>query len=256
MTVSDTGEQLELSEEPPKKITPMMENRERIYTSQWGKPRPVELRAGGSGRIIGGYAFVHNSESENLGGYTERIAPSFANKSRADGWPGQSGGGVVCRYNHNDELLLGTTRSGTLQLFLDEIGLSYDVDCPECRSDVLEMVARRDVAHSSFAFIAHEDEWGVSDQNFPLRTLITGKIIDVAPVLVPAYRDTSVAKRSLAKFKGIPVEDVEELSQQNELRKLFVRTDGEPLKRKPRLTPQQAKMRSLAKRPHDPIVGK
>lgn len=252
--MTDTGEQ-QLSAESPK-TSPTAENRERIYTSEWGKPRPVEVRASETGRTIGGYAFVHNAESENLGGYTERIARSFANKSRGDGWPGQSGGGVVCRYNHNDELLLGTTRSGTLRLSLDDVGLSYDVDCPECRNDVLEMVARRDVAHSSFAFIAYEEEWGVSDQNFPLRTLVEGKIIDVAPVLVPAYRDTSVAMRSLAKFKDVPVEDVLKLRAEQELRQLFVRTDGEPVKRKPRLTPQQAKMRSLAKRPIDPIIDK
>jgi HK97 family phage prohead protease len=254
MTVPDTAaEQLEFGSEESSHVA-SVENRERIYTAQWGKPRPVEVRASGNGRTIGGYAFVHNSESENLGGYTERIAQSFANKSRGDGWPGQSGGGVVCRYNHNDELVLGTTRSGTLKLSLDEIGLSYDVDVPECRSDVLEMVGRRDVAHSSFAFRIDEEEWGVSNQNFPLRTLVSGKIIDVAPVLVPAYRDTSVALRSLAKHLDVPYEDVRKLSKQNELRKFFVRTDGEPAKPKPRLTPQQAKMRSLAKRPNDPIA--
>ena len=50
---------------------------------------PVEVRAGiaGESRSIGGYALLFNSYSENLGGYFERIAPSFPNKSRADGWP-------------------------------------------------------------------------------------------------------------------------------------------------------------------------
>jgi HK97 family phage prohead protease len=127
------------------------------------------------------------------------ISASFPNKSRADGWPG-----VVCRYNHDDEFLLGTTRSGTLRLSIDETGLNYDVSVPECRNDVLEMVSRGDVAHSSFAFQVFEGDWGMSDQGYPLRTLISGRLIDVAPVREPAYPDSTVGLRSLAKHLGVP----------------------------------------------------
>ncbi|MCW2687200.1 MAG: phage prohead protease, family [Mycobacterium sp.] len=136
---------------------------------------PVELR-GGASRTIGGYALVFNSDSENLGGFIERIAPSFVDKSRGDGWPG-----VVCRFNHQDEYILGATRSGTLQLSVDSTGLNYSVDLPVCRGDVLEMVSRGDVAHSSFAFQTFQDDWSVSAGGQPLRTLVSGKIIDVAP---------------------------------------------------------------------------
>jgi HK97 family phage prohead protease len=202
--------------------------------------------------MIGGYALKFNKRSQNLGGYIEVIAPSFTNQSRADGWPD-----VVCRYNHNDELLLGTTRSGTLQLSADDVGLLYEVDCPQCRGDVLEMVARRDVAHSSFAFEVTEQEWGVSEENFPQRTLVSGHIIDVAPVSSPAYRDTSVAMRSLAKFLEAPIEDVLIAHREKEIRKFFVRTDkkGEVVKAKPPVSAMAAKMALLAKRSIDPIGG-
>ena len=221
-------------------------DKERIYTSI-----PVEVRAGrGNGRIIGGHALVFNKLSQNLGGYVERIMPSFPNKSRADGWPG-----VVCRYNHKDDFLLGTTQSGTLVLSLDEMGMVYDVDVPQCREDVLEMVARRDIAHSSFAFQIYEQEWGVTeDQNYPQRTLISGRIIDVAPVSTPAYRDTNVALRSLADQVQASIEDVQKLADADELRKLLIRTDGpkvDPLK--PPMSARLARMRLLAKRPDDPI---
>lgn len=202
--------------------------------------------------MIGGYALKFERHSQNLGGYVERIAPSFTSQSRSEGWPD-----VVCRYNHNDELLLGTTRSGTLQLSVDDVGLIYDVDVPECRGDVLEMVARRDVAHSSFAFEVHEQEWGVSEENFPLRTLISGRIIDVAPVPSPAYRDTSVAMRSLAKHLDVPIEDVIKAHREKEMRKFFVRTDnnGEVEKPLPPISAMAAKMKLLAKRGDDPIGG-
>jgi HK97 family phage prohead protease len=201
---------------------------ERIYTDQWRDPCPVELRSSKSGRMIGGYALKFNRLSQNLGGYIERIAPSFTNQSRADGFAG-----VVCRYNHSDELLLGTTSSGTLQCSVDDTGLLYEVDCPECRSDVLEMVSRKDVAYSSFAFEVHEQEWGTTADNVPQRTLISGRIIDVAPVSSPAYRDTSVAMRTLADRMSAPYEDVIAMAKADDLRKLFIRSDRPGSPREP-----------------------
>lgn len=250
MTVSNDTADREEFDEDSLKAAGLAENRERIYTSQWKVDCPVELRSGKDSRMIGGYALKFDKRSQNLGGYIERIAPSFPNQSRADGWPD-----VVCRYNHNDELLLGTTRSGTLQLSTDAVGLFYEVDCPECRGDVLEMVARRDVAHSSFAFEVLDQEWGVSEENFPQRTLISGRIIDVAPVSSPAYRDTSVAMRSLAKHLDVPLQDVMELHAEKELRKFFIRSDkaGEPVTKTPPISAMAAKMALLAKRGNDPI---
>jgi HK97 family phage prohead protease len=247
----DTADREEFGEDALKEAV-LAENRERIYTSQWKVPCPVELRAGKDSRMIGGYALKFDRLSQNLGGYVERIAPSFANQSRSDGWPD-----VVCRYNHNDELLLGTTRSGTLKCSIDDVGLFYEVDVPQCRGDVLEMVARRDVAHSSFAFEVHEQEWGVSEQNFPQRTLISGRIIDVSPVSSPAYRDTSVAMRALAKHLDVPLEDVIQAHREKEIRKFFVRTDnvGEVVKARPPISAMAAKMALLAKRGDDPIGG-
>jgi phage head maturation protease len=77
------------------------------------------------------------------------------------------------------------------------------------RADVYELVQRGDVAKSSFAFrVIGEDgeEWGLTDQNFPQRTLLSVDLHDVAPVNAPAYLDTSSALRSLAKHKDADVE--------------------------------------------------
>jgi len=216
---------------------------ERIFTTTW-QPKlgmPVEVRASKNGREIGGYAAVFNRDSENLGSYIENIAPPFFNNSRADGWPG-----VICRYNHDDAFVLGSTRGGTLRLSTDETGLSYVVDVPEHRADVLELVARGDVANSSFAFIAHEVDWGYNQQSFPTRTLISGKLIDVAPVTIPAYRDTSVGLRGLATWAGVPYEDIVALDAEHELRKLFIRTDGPHPAHKP-ITGRAAKIALLDK---------
>lgn len=188
---------------------------ERRYTSF-----PVETRAKGDGKSIGGYAAVFNSLSQNLGGFVESVDPAFFNKSRGDGWPG-----VVARFNHDDNQLLGTIAGGTLRLSVDGTGLDYMVDPPMARADITELVYRGDVRQSSFAFITYEEDWSVTDQNFPKRTLLSGKLVDVAPVVSPAYLDTTAGLRSLAVKVGAEYEEVRKLAEENELRKFFIRTD-------------------------------
>jgi phage head maturation protease len=130
-------------------------------------------------------------------------------------------------------MLLGTTGAGTLRLGTDNIGLVYEVDPPQSRSDVYELVERGDVAKSSFAFQMFEDDWTASDQGFPMRTLVSGKLIDVAPVNVPAYDDTSVGLRSLATKFDADLTEVRKLAEANELIKFFKRSDGKPVQAKP-----------------------
>ena len=190
---------------------------ERVFT----KVR-VEVRASAAEkRTIGGYAAKFApAVSQNLGGFKERIAPGFFNRSRADGWPD-----VLARYNHDDNMLLGTTGAGTLRLGIDDIGLDYQIDLPQSRGDVYELVERGDVYMSSFAFVADDDDWTTDDSGFPLRTLVQGRLYDVAPVNTPAYRDTSVGLRSLAAKFDAPLEEVRALAAQNELTRFFKRTD-------------------------------
>lgn len=204
-----------------------MSDAERRFTSV-----PVEVRAVADKKVIGGYAAKFDRRSQNLGGFVERIAPDFFNKSRGDGWPG-----VVARYNHDDNILLGTIGGGTLRLGVDKVGLTYEVDLPQSRADVYELVQRGDVRQSSFAFVAFEDDWATSEEGFPLRTLISGRLHDVSPVVSPAYEDTSVAARSIdaalaslaRKFEVDPAE-VRSLSEAGDLMKFFTRSDKQDSK--------------------------
>ncbi|BDY31406.1 HK97 family phage prohead protease [Mycolicibacterium mageritense] len=195
-----------------------MTDAERRFTSV-----RVEVRAGSDKMTIGGYAAKFNRMSQNLGGFVERIDPAFFNKSRGDGWPD-----VVARYNHDDNMLLGTTNARTLRLSTDNVGLLYDADLPSSRADVYELVQRGDVNKSSFAFVAVEDDWTVNDQGFPLRTLLGGRLMDVAPVNTPAYLDTSTGLRSLARKFDAPIEEVRKLAEGDELIRFFKRSDLKP----------------------------
>ena len=227
---------------------------ERLWTNSWQgykQGSEVTLRSGPDGkktRIIGGYAAVFDTRSVPLQGFIETIERSFFNRSRADNWPG-----VVCRYDHDNAMLLGTTASGTLRVAPDNVGLDYVVDLPNCREDVYEYVQRKDVRNSSFAFQVFEDEF-THDEGIPVRHLVSGKLIDVAPVVTPAYPDATVGLRSLARHVGAPIEDVVKLAETDELRSLFVRTDNrgnaQPIKGK---SGRQAQLELLAMRRDDPF---
>lgn len=227
---------------------------ERRYTRS-----PVECRAVAEGKHITGYAAVFHTPanpvmSRNLGGFVERVMPSAFNQARMAGFPG-----MVCRYNHDGNMLLGTIAGRTLDLEVDGTGLRYDVLPPQSRADILELVGRGDVQHSSFAFRcpAGGDEWSMTEQNYPVRSLIEVQGVDVAPVVDPAYPDATAGLRSLAAWADADVEEVRQMAQADELRKFFIRTDidgGAPRRPpKPKLLGAAAAA-ALLERRFDPFI--
>ena len=182
----------------------------------------LEARSAADGtRHIAGYGAVFSRRSRNLGGFVEQGSPGMFQRSALEGYPG-----TICRYNHDQNLLLGTIQGRTLSLNADNIGLAYDVKPPQSRGDIVELVERGDVAHSSFAFRCVQDEWGISDENYPLRTLVDVDLVDVAPVVTPAYPDASAGLRSLARRFDASEDEVRSMAGEDELRKFFARTDN------------------------------
>lgn len=157
----------------------------------------VELRANQEGRSVEGYAAVYNSESNNLGWFTEVIAPG-AFREALDRSPD-----IVALYNHDENMVLGRRSSGTLEVTEDERGLRYRIpELPKSREDVYEAIKRGDVSKSSFAFTIADggDSWEERDGK-TVRTITKfDRIYDVSPVVYPAYSDTTVAKRSFEQF--------------------------------------------------------
>lgn len=182
-------------------------------------PRPVEFRATETGLgVLTGYAAVFNRYSQNLGGFVEQVDPVAFTKSLGDGIP------VVARFNHSDDLLLGTTEGGTLALEIDGTGLRYNIQLPDTTAgrDVRALAERGDLRYSSFAFRTLSDDWGFTPEGFPLRTLLAVQLVDVAPVTNPAYRDTSTGLRSLASHLHVGIDLVQAAAEKDELRSLFV----------------------------------
>lgn len=167
---------------------------------------PVEVRTneGENKNYIVGYALKFNSESENLGGFVEKIDPrALDNADISD---------VRALFNHSADKVLGRTKSGTLKLEVDEIGLRYTIEPPNTTfaNDLMESMSRGDINQSSFGFVIdydnEGDNWNYDEsRDVYLRTINKfRKITDVSVVTYPAYQATEsvVAKRSLDEFKS------------------------------------------------------
>ena len=146
---------------------------------------------------ITGYAAKYNSWTD-MGWFRERIKPGAFDDALKES-------DVRCLKNHDPNLILGRTTNNTLRLNSNSVGLQFDNDMPDTTTgnDTREEIRRGDISGCSFAFTVAEDVWTYfDDDKLDERTIVKiGQLFDVGPVTYPAYPDTSVAARSLDKFK-------------------------------------------------------
>lgn len=175
----------------------------------------IELRDEQESRHIEGYGSVFNQRSVDLGGFQEVIAPGAFDGviERSD---------VKCYLDHNpDKGILARSKNGkgSLSLELDERGLKYSFDAPHTNlgDEVVEGLKRGDYSQSSFAFTVQDESWTKEEDGTYLRTINKiGGLYDVSIVANPAYEGTSVALRSLDKFKEEELAIVKEIAEQVE----------------------------------------
>tara|TARA_R100001244_G_scaffold126111_1_gene96424 strand:- start:9882 stop:10598 length:717 start_codon:yes stop_codon:yes gene_type:complete len=201
--------------------TQLEENRKNIWDKKFNeimekrifniKTRAEETEDGN--KVIMGHASMYNIRSENLGGFYEYIeagafTPELIEKSD-----------VRALINHDQNLILGRTTSGTLRLNTDEKGLRYEFDVPETSygKDLVVSMERGDITQSSFAFTVADDEWGTDEDGNNIRTIKKiDRLFDVSPVTYAAYPDANdlvVAQRGLATYK----EKVEKEKEEKDL---------------------------------------
>jgi HK97 family phage prohead protease len=139
---------------------------------------------------IGGYAATFNKEATGLN-FREVIAPGAFKRTLSTDNP------VFLLINHDMESLpLASTRSGTLTLSEDKVGLRMEaeLDPSNPRAQELASALRRgDVDKMSFAFTVAADG---DIRSEGLRTLTDLDLYEVSVVTLPAYDSTTVGMRS------------------------------------------------------------
>jgi Escherichia/Staphylococcus phage prohead protease len=158
----------------------------------------VESRAKGSDIYVEGYASVFEKRSGNLGGFVEKVRNTAFNKTvkEAD---------VRALWNHDPQYVLGRTSARTLDLSVDNNGLYYRALLPNTTyaKNLAALLERRDVRESSFTFFKIQDEWDLTEEGYPQRSLVEVGLIDVAPVTFPAYEDATSGVARRAALDGL-----------------------------------------------------
>lgn len=169
----------------------------------------AQLRAKKDATGIDGHAAVFNQLSQDLGGFRERVMPGAFAADLANNPD------IRCLFNHDANIIFGRTRSKTLRVAEDPIGLFFDCDMPDTQfsRDTQVSIDRGDIAECSFGFYSVKTKW--SEEPDPadptgktmmlVRELHEVRTFDVSPVTFPAYTGTDVDTRTLFP-EGVPGE--------------------------------------------------
>lgn len=195
------------------KLTPAlveeMDRRGRRYSFE------AEMRgANADGSIpIRWHPAVFNQRANIYGLFLERFAPGAFSKTiqEAD---------VRALINHDANLVLARSKSGTLRLSEDRKGLVADADMAPTTyaQDLAISVERGDVNQGSIAFRSIKETWDESGK-IPLRTIEEAQLFDVSIVTYPAYEGTDAALRSVQFDSMVRALGLDELEaeQRNDL---------------------------------------
>jgi hypothetical protein len=167
-------------------------------------------------QFLTGYAATYNTVSSDLGfGMRERIMPGAFKRAL------QEKQDVRHLINHDANLVLGRTESGTTELAEDDKGLKFKTLLPDTSyaRDLAELVDRGDVNECSFGFTVNGPQgqrWiAEKDPNDPtytrdMRELLDVDLFDISTVTYPAYSNTKtqLSARSMAAMfpEGMPAE--------------------------------------------------
>lgn len=188
---------------------------ERTYEIQ-----NLETRSDSDEPILSGRFVAYNDIYQVWEGATESIAPgAFRNSISQD---------VRALYNHNHDIVLGRTSSGTLTLEDRADGLWGTVKINKNDSDAMnayERIKRGDVTGCSFGFnIKSETEERKADGTVHWTITEVDPLFEVSAVTFPAYEATHVSAR------GRDLENIEkrriELRKEELRKKLKGEADG------------------------------
>ena len=191
----------------------------RSFSEERAMPRVLE-----NTRTIEGYSTLFEKESRVMFDpqkkryFVEIIKRGAVTENDLKDWD------IKALAEHDKSRLLARSfnGSGTLQLSVDEYGVKYRFDAPNTveGDNAVEMISRRDIFGSSFAYISDEKadvKYYKREDGMLIREVNKiRRMFDVSVVTDPAYFGTDVCVRSLDTYFESPAnedwkKDVEEL---------------------------------------------
>jgi len=171
---------------------------------------------------IDGYIAKFDSPTELWEGYWEQIDRSAFNDTLKDGH------NIFLLYHHQWEKPLASTKTGTLILEVDNIGLRFKATINNNLSygkDAIELIKDGLIQGCSFGFYCKEDDVHYNSvDDTVMRTLLKVDLFEGSILCIPQYEDTTVFTRA----KEIDAEERKKIQQEKEL--IELKTDMELIK--------------------------
>lgn len=156
--------------------------------------KDVKTREEGGKRYLEGYFAVFGETYQVFDGWTETIERGAFARYLA------SGEDVKVLWNHDANIVLGSTGNGTASLREDEKGLYGSVEINENDQDAVNAyarIARGDVNGCSFGFdVARQEEWWDDDGVYHTKLTEIDPLYEVSACTFPAYKATSIFARN------------------------------------------------------------
>lgn len=178
---------------------------------------------------VSGMAVPFNRDSEDLGGFVERIAPESIVESVRDN-------DIVMLWQHDASDPITRVSTG-LELDERKGGLHFKANAGDFTERMLDLLHRGVVKQMSFGFMTRSDEWLEKGKRL-IRTILDMDLKEISPVTFPAYRSTKVAARSAYREGFVlhndlaPMPEVEEALQRRRKVERFLRQESLHLARR------------------------
>jgi HK97 family phage prohead protease len=143
-------------------------------------------------KTIWGYCVLWESSTTIANEFIEKFAKGSLSRSIVED-------DIRMLLDHDSGRVVGRTRSKSLRLREDAMGLRFEVDVNLDSPDgqtLAATVARRDVSGMSPSFYVETENWDDGGSGLPLRTITSARLKEISAVAWPAYPQTTAVMRS------------------------------------------------------------
>ncbi|SFA70253.1 HK97 family phage prohead protease [Clostridium frigidicarnis] len=166
--------------------------------------------------VIEGYIAKFDSVTELWEGYYEKIDRGAFDDTLKDGH------NIFLLYHHDWTKPLASTKTGTLELNADNLGLRFKATVNNKLSyarDTIELVRQGLIQGCSFGFCSIKEDFDFdTEKNIMTRTLLKVELYEGSVLCIPQYDDTTVFTRA----KELATEERKKIEKENELKELNI----------------------------------
>ena len=183
----------------------------------------AEIRSASNGEmLVEGYVNVTGSQSRILGKGAERFIETIQKGAFKRALDNRTHD-IDFLAEHNNNLILASTRNGSLELVEDSKGLfmSAKITPTTWGTDYYKLIDSGILSNMSFGFRTIKDNWSVGKDGIYQRDVLELELYEVSVVREPAYLQSSISSRDLLGGEEIPQNIVKEKKNMEDMKELM-----------------------------------